>query len=92
MDEGRRKIRHHHNHKHEEQTAISTRGKSKEEMSLGTSGGDDRRDTHIGSFSEFQAAICLGLMSTTVTLMVGHLRASTAMMGPPTYPAPKQHT
>jgi hypothetical protein len=48
------------------------------------------RKSYMGKLSEFQRSICLGLMSTTVTLTCGHLKAMTAMVGPPTYPAPKQ--
>ena len=38
----------------------------------------------------FQAAILASFKSTTVTLISGHFWAITAMVGPPTYPAPIQ--
>ena len=43
-----------------------------------------------GKLSEFQAWILSSDLSTTVTLMSGHLFAITAHVGPPTYPAPTQ--
>jgi hypothetical protein len=44
----------------------------------------------MGNASEFQAAIRLSLISTTVTWILGHLLAIIAHVGPPTYPAPKK--
>src|SRR6218665_1285064 len=38
----------------------------------------------------FQAAIRASFKSTTVTLISGHFCAMTAIVGPPTYPAPIQ--
>jgi hypothetical protein len=44
----------------------------------------------MGSWSLFQAAILGSQMSTTTTSIDGHLSAMTAIVGPPTYPAPMQ--
>ena len=44
----------------------------------------------MGRLDEFHAAMRLSLRSQTVTLTSGHLRAMTDMVGPPTYPAPRQ--
>jgi hypothetical protein len=44
----------------------------------------------MGSRSEFQAAMRAASMSTTVTWMSGALSAITAIVGPPTKPAPMQ--
>ena len=46
--------------------------------------------SYIGRLSLSHAAMRPGLMSTTVTLISGHFAAITAMVGPPTYPAPMQ--
>lgn len=44
----------------------------------------------MGRVSEFQALMRDSLMSTTVTVIPGHICAITLHVGPPTYPAPMQ--
>mmetsp|Transcript_8818 Transcript_8818/g.16123 ORF Transcript_8818/g.16123 Transcript_8818/m.16123 type:complete len:110 (+) Transcript_8818:1395-1724(+) len=44
----------------------------------------------MGRVEEFQASICFWLRSTTQTRTLGQFAAMTAMVGPPTYPAPMQ--
>mmetsp|Transcript_32103 Transcript_32103/g.66396 ORF Transcript_32103/g.66396 Transcript_32103/m.66396 type:complete len:83 (+) Transcript_32103:1428-1676(+) len=44
----------------------------------------------MGRLGEFHASICFCERSTTQTRILGHLAAITAMVGPPTYPAPIQ--
>ena len=44
----------------------------------------------MGQARASQAAIWAAVRSTTQTLMCGQFSAMTAMVGPPTYPAPMQ--
>lgn len=44
----------------------------------------------MGRVSEFQALMRDSLMSTTVTVISGHMWAIMLHVGPPTYPAPMQ--
>lgn len=46
--------------------------------------------SYMGRVSEFQALMRDSLMSTTVTVISGHIWAITLHVGPPTYPAPMQ--
>src|SRR6478672_13849038 len=44
----------------------------------------------LSTFGSFHAAILFSFKSTTVTWISGHFCAITAIVGPPTYPAPMQ--
>ncbi|KAJ2643836.1 hypothetical protein GGH99_008489 [Coemansia sp. RSA 1285] len=48
--------------------------------------------SYTGRLDEFHAAMRLASVSTTVNSMSLHFKAITALVGPPTYPAPMQHT
>ena len=46
--------------------------------------------SELSKLSLFQASIRSWFISTTLTLICGHFKAITAIVGPPTYPAPMQ--
>ena len=55
----------------------------------------DKPGSYIGNFDKsllFHKAILFLFVSTTLTVKFGHLSAKTVIVGPPTYPAPMQHT
>lgn len=47
--------------------------------------------SYMGSLLEFHCSIRSVFLSTTVTRILGHFKAITLHVGPPTYPAPMQH-
>ncbi len=51
----------------------------------------ERFGSKMGNLSDFQASILLLSISATMILTLGQCLAITAIVGPPTYPAPIQH-